>query len=347
MRNFILGLPLFFFMTAFAQQDARTLVREGVALHDKGQFDEAIQKYDAALALDNGFYLAHYEKSYTLMLAKRYDESIALSKYILKNFKDGPDNASVYVNYGTCLDYLGKPDEAVDVYNDGIRAFPKVGLLYFNKAIALANGGKIREAVDAVKLSIAVNPYHASSHHVLSLSVREKNKIFGLLSSLVFLAIEPEGKRAELHLANVQSVLGGNAKKTGENAVTINLDPSVLSTKDGGEDNFQSLEMLISLSAGTDFEDKYKAETATDKLQRKIELVISMLGETDKGKKGFGWTYYAPFFIKLKKEKYLKTFSHFIYSPAGDAANAAWLTENKADVDEFVAWFKSYWKTKE
>lgn len=166
----------------------------------------------------------------------------------------------MYINYGTCLDLQGKTTDGIDVYNDGIRHFPKTGLFYFNKAITLANGGKLNEAMEAVKLSITYNPYHASSHHVLSLGVSRKNKIFGLLSSLVFLAIEPEGTRATAHPANVKTILGGNAKKTGEKDVTVNLETASLDVKKTSDDNFGSIEMLISLGAGLDFDDNTRTK---------------------------------------------------------------------------------------
>src|SRR5215217_2206656 len=128
MKN-VLFLALILISTAsFAQQTPQSLVKEGTALNDKGLYDEAIAKYDAALAQDKNYYLAYYEKAYTLMMQKKYDESIELSKFILSNFKDGSENGSVYINYGTCLDYQGKPEKAIAAYNDGIKAYPKLAL---------------------------------------------------------------------------------------------------------------------------------------------------------------------------------------------------------------------------
>ena len=125
MKHFILiSIYLFSASLCIAQTNADLLVKEGVTLFDNGRYEEALGKYNAALAIDKDHYLANYEKAYTLISLKRYEESLTLSKYILTNFPDGSDNMAVYVNYGTCLDYLGKADEAIAKYDEGIRKYP-------------------------------------------------------------------------------------------------------------------------------------------------------------------------------------------------------------------------------
>lgn len=339
-----IALSLLFSTVVLCQQDLDALVKEGVSLHDNGQYEEALKKYNAVLAVDKNHYLANYEKSYTLLALQKYDECIEISKFLLKNFPGNNQNAGVYINYGTCLDLRGKSKQAVDVYDDGIKKFPKEGLLYFNKAITLYNINNIDDATEAAKLSVQNNPYHASSHNLMGV-LNKSNKIYSLLASLVFLAIEPEGKRAAANLSNVQNILNGGAKKTGDNSVSIFLDMSSLKeSKKKKDDDFHSIEMLVSLGSGLDYDEKYKDETAVVRLERKLESVISMLDETEKSGRGFGWTYYAPFFVKLNKADFLETFCHIIYTSANDTTNNNWLVDNKNKVDEFNSWFRDYWK---
>ena len=122
MKKFVfVFLSLFFSTLIFSQQDLDALVKEGVTLHDSGQYEEALSKYNAVLAVDKNHYLANYEKSYTLMALRKYEECIEISKFLLKSFPDGNSNAAVYINYGTCFDLLGKAKQAVSIYNDGIK----------------------------------------------------------------------------------------------------------------------------------------------------------------------------------------------------------------------------------
>jgi hypothetical protein len=343
---------LFFFLSlsilSIAQKDPDALVWEGVKLHDQGQYDEAIKKYDEALAINKNHYLASYEKSHALMYLEKYAECIDLCEFLLKNFP-GEDNSSVYINYGNSLDILGKSKQALDIYDEGIKKYPKMALLYFNKAITLFNTGDISGAIEADKLSIQYNPYHGSSQNLLSLALNKTNKVYSLLASLVFLAIEPDGKRAAVNLKNVQNILTGNAQKTGDNSVSINIDMSSIDDKKkkNAEDDFGGIELLIGIGGAEDFEDKYKNESPVDRIQRKLETVISMLSESSKKNKGFAWTYYAPFFVQLKKADYLNTFCHVLYSSADDRANNNWMQDNKSKIDEFNSWFRNYWKTGE
>jgi tetratricopeptide (TPR) repeat protein len=332
-------------LNASGQQTASQLFDEGTTLYEQGKYRESIEKYDAAIAVDKNHYSSYTNKALALFHLKEYEKSIEVSKFMLENFRNDPDNASVYISYGSCLDLLGRPEEALRIYDEGIKAFPKVGLLYFNKAITLYNMQKPAEAIEADKLSIIHNPYHASSHNVLSL-VMKNNKIYSLMASLVFLAIEPASKRSTAHLKNVETILNANVKKTDENNISITLDQSLLE-KSNGPDNFRPVEMIMSLGSALNHDDKFKNETAPQRLQRILELVISSLRENQKKEKGFGWQYYAPFLMDLEKEKYLETYCHIVYSNSNDDDNTSWLTVNKTKVEQFNTWFRAYsWNKK-
>ena len=344
MRYAMLLPLLFLFVLPSFSQDANALVKEGIALHDNGEYDAAIQKYNAALALDRDNYDALYEKAYSLLSGNKYSETIELCKYILKKHKANRNNGHVYITMGTSLDLSGKPKDAIKMYDEGIKLYPQMGLLYFNKAITLNTMNEQEEALRAIKLSITNNPYHGSSHHFLNAVT--VNKTQALMSSLVLLAIEPAGKRGAEHLQKVQKALAAGAKKTGENQVTINLDMLSPSSKRKQEDDFSTVDMLLGLNAALDFDDKFKDETSINRVQRKLESLFAILGEANDNRPGFGWTHYAPFFAEMKKEKHVETFTHIIHLSVNDASNNEWLEENADKVTNFETWFKTYWSKK-
>lgn len=223
MKRIFGGLLLVLISCAAWCQSAKSLVKEGVALHDEGKYEEAIKKYDAAIALDNSFFEAYYEKSFSLLASNKYDDCLTLCKSILKQFTLEPNLAGVYINYGTCFDLQGKPKQAVNIYDKGIAAYPRVGLLHFNKAITLYNMKKEKDAIEEIEKSIELSPYHGSSHNFLSRVTVNKNKILSLMASLVLIATEPTSARAQEHLQLVEKTLTIGAKKTGENSVSITL----------------------------------------------------------------------------------------------------------------------------
>jgi tetratricopeptide (TPR) repeat protein len=75
-------LLLLFFSGVYSQNqvDAEKIVNEGVALHDKGDYVGAIDKYSKALELDKDNLLALSEKGMSLNSAGKYDEAIKLSR---------------------------------------------------------------------------------------------------------------------------------------------------------------------------------------------------------------------------------------------------------------------------
>src|SRR5439155_24387023 len=105
---------------------------------------------------------------------------------------------------------------------------------------------------------------------------------------------------------------------------------------------FHMAEVSMSLSAALSTDKKYKNETPVEKMERNLEMVFSSLSLGQKDGKGFGWTYYAPFFVELNHKKYLNTFCHLIYSSSDDPQNKKWLGDNSSKVTEFNDWFKSY-----
>src|SRR5215831_1029453 len=138
----------------FAQGNVQQIIDEGVALHDKGDYEGAIKKYDEALAIDKNNYLASYEKSFTYLVMKKYAECIELSKFLLKLDPANPNTKSVYINYGSAMDNNGDPDEAIRIFDEGIKGFSDSYLLYYNKGLTLSKLKKNDEALNAFETGL-------------------------------------------------------------------------------------------------------------------------------------------------------------------------------------------------
>src|SRR5215204_2356214 len=110
----LLGLCVCFF-TSWSQTDVASAIQEGIVLHDKGDYDAAIEKYDIALRFDVSSHKARYEKSLSLMSLKKYHEAEQLLKQVLKEAKDPEYRRLAYVNYGTIRDYQGLPHESLKI----------------------------------------------------------------------------------------------------------------------------------------------------------------------------------------------------------------------------------------
>src|SRR5471030_601042 len=66
------------------EDEARALIKEGVALNDQGKYTEAIEKYNQALKADTGNIHANYQLAFSLFKMDRSKESISYLQKVIK-----------------------------------------------------------------------------------------------------------------------------------------------------------------------------------------------------------------------------------------------------------------------
>jgi Tfp pilus assembly protein PilF len=347
---FIITLSLLAIPFTYAQQrdDAENLIDQGVKLHDKGEYAEAIKKYDEALKVDKDNLRAYAEKGYTYLAMKRYFSCIDACKKAIETHPGEKELNMVYVNYGTCLDEQKKPEEAINIYDDGIKVFPDYYLLHFNKAITLAELKKYDEAILVLQKSIMLNPRHPGSHSALARILDMQGKhVPSLLAFCRFFVLEQEGDRAEANLALLKELLNGSGavKKTGKNSITINVDAESLkdSTADGKkiENSFATTDMILTMGSVIGREVKM---TDIDKFAFKITTVCNSLKESKKDNYGFYWDYYVPYFVEMNEKGYVTTFA-YLANASKDKSAQKWIKNHKDEITVFYNWSKNFdWK---
>jgi tetratricopeptide (TPR) repeat protein len=349
MKKTILILAFSFLYHAITAQDkagAEKLVEEGIIYHDKGDYDVAVAKYNNALELDKDNAFALMEKAMSLLHLQKYEESIQCCEKVIKIHPDDPRLNSLYVTYGTVYDALGNSKKSIQIYDKGIKRFPDYYQLYYNKGVTLAGIQKFDEAILCFQESVTINPEHASSHNgIARLENMDKKKIPALLAYSRFLLIEQDGNRAKENLAAMQKLMQSSVDKTGDKSVTINISSDLLDISKNGkakENSFNSTELILTMDAALDYDEKNLNKTAAEQFLRKIETVCASLSETQKGNHGFYWDYYAPYFIEMRNKKFLETFSYIIFTSSGDRNVSEWLDSHKQEVSAFSAWSGSF-----
>jgi tetratricopeptide (TPR) repeat protein len=341
MKKFILCIFLFWAAgVARAQEDSlQALLLEGVTLHDKGDYEGAIKRYDEVIAKDPQRLLAWYEKSLTLLVAKRFEDCIALCKEVLKNFKGGDELDNIYVNYGSALDAAGKPDEAIKIYSQGIRKYNHY-LLFFNRGITSYLNKKIPDAISDFQQTLLLRPLHASSHQYLSYAIYGENKVAAMMSLVSFLLIENNTTRTDKNLKILMDLFSSYAKKTGDNSVTVSINPLMLDTKNSKPDNFSITEMTLALTAATDFNDTLKLFlTPADKMKKKLGIFAAI---STVEKKGFFTHFYVPFFKAMEEAGHLETAANLILARSNDDQVKQWLSAHEEKLNSFYKWLQDY-----
>lgn len=351
MKNlFLICLFTFSIGSFFAQDEAGALklIDEGIQLHDKGNYEAAVKKYDAALSLDKDNFYALAEKANSLNSQSKFEEAIVVSRKCIEIHPDEKELNLVYVAYGNALDGLHKSEESVELYEEGISKFPEFYLLHFNKGITLISLKEYDQALLCFEQAAKYNPSHAGSQNAIG-RFQEMNKknIPAIMAYCRFFVIEPTGTRATENLASLESLLIGNATKTGKNSYSINFDITDIpdTTADGkpGPNTFTTTDLIVSLGSALGLEKKDKKKNKAQILQTKMELMISSLEEESaKGNSGFYWEFYVPYFIAMKNEAQLETFTYIAYASSGDKKVIEWIKSHSTEIDKFYDWEKEY-----
>jgi tetratricopeptide (TPR) repeat protein len=348
MKTLLISLAFLIINSSLPAQETdvvKTLISEGIALHDKGDYAGAIKKYNAALDIDKSSFHALYEKSYTLFAMNDFKECAKISKELIKKYGDHPEAVLVYIQYGSALDESGKTKDAIEAYEEGIARFPNEYLLYFNKGLTEMKANKTEDAIKSYETAVQLKPLHSSSNYYMGALLQKVNKVPAVMAYMTFLAIEPQTKRSKDAYDRVVGILDANVKREGNN-VTLFLDPSMFdrNKKKNDENDFSSIEMLFSLLSATDNTKGIDsiAKTPADKLSLKLQMLINSLSEQKKDGKGFYWEHYVPFFVEMKDKNHVNTLAYLMLKHSNDDSIMEWLEKNEKDVTAFYDWIKIY-----
>ncbi|MDT4967444.1 MAG: hypothetical protein QOJ64_2181 [Acidobacteriota bacterium] len=315
------------------------LIDKGVALHDQGNYDAAISKYEEVLKENPNNVLALHEMAFSYSMKKDYRKALDTA-YKGAQFKSQLLHA-FYVQIGNNLDLLGEPKKALEVYKAGIKIQPDA-LLYFNLAVTYRSLSKPDDAKKALKQAIALNPGHPGSHLLLAALWHQGGySTPSLLAACRFLVLEPSSDRATSALKLVQDVMRGGVT-AGKNPNEINILMAPPGKTDEGD--FGGIDLVLGLSRAAGMTEKNKGKTGMQLQVEQFDTLFAIMAElSDKSDKNkFTWKFYVPYFSELKQKKHLEPFVYYINQSEGNEEVKRWLNNNKARVNEFLAWSKDY-----
>ena len=337
----LMFVSMFGIVCAQQQQAAEKTVQEGIKLHDKGDFDGAIKKYDAALLLDEANLHALAEKALSLLATKKFDEAVKVCKTALRNHEDEAQLNTVYLTYGNALDELKQTDKALSIYTDGIKKFPTFYQLYYNKAITLEKVQKHDESLICLQKTVSLKPNLSSSHNLIGrIQLANNQRIPSLLAFCRFMTLEPLTDRGKENLKSIQILMKGNVEKTGDNSTAIHVDPATLTKSK--EYSFSTQELALSMATALDNDARFANKTEVEQFIRKFDNICGSLKESKANYSGFYWDYYAPYFIEMKDKQLIETFAYVSFASADMKDVAAWLNSHTAEIQKFFDWSKAF-----
>lgn len=181
------------------------LIKEGSAASEAGEFDRAIELFNAALAMNITSEQAsiavmnrgnNYRGKHDLEKALRdYEQAITLD----------PRNAGAYVNRAAALSQKGEREDAIKDEDQAIRLNPNQWEAYFNRATDLWAEGRLDEAIADLERVMKLNPGFVASYTGRAALYRRKGENDKAISDYnKAIEIDPNSAEAYVGRANAR-----------------------------------------------------------------------------------------------------------------------------------------------
>jgi hypothetical protein len=323
----------------------RLTLQEGIELHDAKNYREAIAKYRSILAENPNNPGAMYELAMTLHANGDALESVELAYRGTKYISDVLP--LFYVLIANNLDDHGKPQEAVRIYQDGLKLLekdPRYGKyrasLNYNLSITYLNQNKVPEARKALKQAVEDDYSYASPHYLLSIVFSNgRYRIPAFLAASRFVSVEYGTPRARKAIDVIFASLRPAAKdpKTGNTVITLEADGPT------DEGDFGPIDMLFGMLTAMPA-DKGEDRSDNQAFISGVDKMIGLLTSDKKIASTFVGRNYVPFMAEMKARGHIEAFANMIMV-IRDSRNqeaSKWISSNDAKVKAFVSWAKAY-----
>lgn len=298
-----------------------SLIHTGIEYYDAGNYEKALKLYQQALEIDPQSEIVNYEMAITLVQTGAYYAAI---EYCDKLIAKGDRYAILaYNTKGSCLNDLGKTEEAIDIFLEGIEKNNEFHLLYYNLGLAYRAQEEYEKAKDAFLTAIDLNAEHAGSHLNLGRTMMNLGRrVESLLSFYYFLFIEADSERSELAY----------------NAIHLQLNDVTQRITDPA-DPFSSMDKMLSEIAQANQETGRTADMEI--FIRTTGALFNELGAYRKKNNptGLYWEFYIPFFASMTSSTYTDVFCHYI-SHTFERSSDLWLRDNSTRVKLFNDWLQ-------
>lgn len=149
----------------------RGLFHLGVAYGEKGWGEKAASVYLKAIKLDSNYAPTHFNLAQLHVREGRIDEGIESFK---RTIEADPDTTAAYLNLGTIYAANGKLEAALGEFQKATELDPLLPSAQFNLGLALLNQQRYSEAIEKLELAVAIHPKMAKAYHALAAANRHQ-----------------------------------------------------------------------------------------------------------------------------------------------------------------------------
>ncbi|MDU1889239.1 MAG: tetratricopeptide repeat protein [Dysgonomonas sp.] len=326
MKNCLIILFLLFTTLSIkAQSSSEKLIRQGVSLHDKGRYKDAIACYEEALKVNPTSMSAVYEMSLSYLQLKEYNNSIKFSTRVISaNFQ--PLLMDAYIVKGTALANQDKMNEAIQTLTEALEKCGDEYLLHFNLGLCYFNNKNNKMAVQHLRKAIELDATHPSAFLLYAYALNDLGRwVQSFYSFHFFLLLEPNTERSKDAFGEMMDIL--NANHNGDSARL---------TPEEGVDRKQIYDVLQTKKPFN-----VNAKTQYNYFVEASKMIFFTLGQMQNdSQSGLLWYFFVPTYEEILGSGHFDAYCRYV-SVSYFPESLNWWNNNKAQVDDFIEWFEN------
>lgn len=309
---------------SFAQRSANRFIKTGIAFHDQGNYEKAIENYQKAIQIDPRSSFAYYEMALSYFNKGDLDKAVDFSDQVLH--LRSKYMLQAYIMKGSCLDVLGRTEEAAQVFETAIKDKQQHYLIFYNLSLNYFKLKKYRNAENMVLKGLDLKPTHASSHLLLAkIKAAQGKQVQAMLAAYYFLYLESHSARAYKGIDIIEANFGGY----------IDSDDSLSVREDSP---FIAAEDEVKRIAAANVSARENGIIETDLfIQNTKSLFLLLSEEKHPALHEIWWKTYIPFFTRIAKSPHFETFCKVISRTTNKEA-AAWVKTHREEFTAFKKW---------
>ncbi len=319
----------------FAQSnDFNTIMKNGAAEYELGNYEEALNFFKQAYRYDKNSNQACYEMALTYLSLGQNEEAAIYSGKVIS--RGGAYEEDAYLINCSAWEILGREKRAEKLYLEGLKKHPGNYLLHYNLALLLYNGKEYDKAQKHTIRAIELEPAHASSHLLLAYVMFDQGeRVQSMLPLYYFLLIEQGSDRSSVAYDLLTALWEQGVRMKGRRDIKL--------VKAGyNYSQFGQVELAMSEIKSKDKELLGEDENYLAKFTEDNKAFFNILSESSVDKKGFWWEFYVSFFSKLDKNEMIEPFSYSISSCKHSKEVLLWLSEHEEAYQRFTLWLELY-----
>lgn len=306
-------------------------VYDAIKLIDTEKYNEAISILRECEKIDPKEYTYPYEIALAYTYNKEYEKAITELKRI-KNYENIV--ADYYQLLGNIYDYMGKPEQAISTYDEGLKKFPNAGRLYLEKGV-IYEAKKPLEAIKIYEKGIEAEPMYSSNYYrAAKLYLRSDNKLSGFIFGEIFVNLERTTKRTKemsklLYEGYKEAIVFKDDNNSSISICkNISIDVNKLKNNKLPLCSMFEANLLLSSTGQKEFSLNSFAEIRSRFLKMYLEII----------KKEYQIVLFD-YFKKMDDSKVFDAYNHYIFQMGDESAFTEWMQKNDADYQKFVTWY--------